>query len=268
MEITKYQAMKNLTPTPIIDARRLSETVEFRNFSNAVAELQVIDLNTLISDEEKTVFFVNCYNMLSIHSHIHREICAAHKKRRFKSTRSLSYVIGSVPFSLKDIKYSVLRCEQPSRSKMTFKRMTSDTVLSGFSLEHPNALIHYILHSKTGIGPPIQPLQVASVYRSMYRAAREFLLRTVQVDVKRQNVVLPAFFLTNESDFPGPERNLLEGILRVLSEARNVLHNTEIDETQLCNDLNEVLAGDLPPKLMYRSSEVKSSRKLRLHIMN
>ena len=53
------------------DAKEMYKSAEFKSLLNESKELQHLNLNALKTDKQKLSFFINLYNLLSIHSHFY-----------------------------------------------------------------------------------------------------------------------------------------------------------------------------------------------------
>jgi hypothetical protein len=83
---------------------------DYKLFKIATEELQKTKIEDL-NEEEKKVFWLNIFNVLSLHSHIH--LCNKYKvnnqKYLSKFFTKTSYLIGSFKFSISDIFFGIFR---------------------------------------------------------------------------------------------------------------------------------------------------------------
>ncbi|KAJ6253670.1 electron carrier/ protein disulfide oxidoreductase [Anaeramoeba flamelloides] len=103
-----------------INLKSVSKMIPFTRFVKKTAKLKYVNLD-LMNDKQRLCFFLNCYNVMMLHSFIINGIpkdLESQKKQRKKS----KYIIGDHVFSLLDIFNGILRNNKnPKQTNSYFK---------------------------------------------------------------------------------------------------------------------------------------------------
>ncbi|KAL1309097.1 hypothetical protein AAHE18_17G154800 [Arachis hypogaea] len=155
-----------------VDYRSIHGSEEFARYLRIVEELQRVELWDL-SREEKLSFFINLYNMMSIHAILvwgHPD--GTLEKRKFFA--DFRYVIGGNTYTLLAIQNGILRGNQrpPYNLMKTFS--AKDKRLK-VSLPYPEPLIHFALVFGSRSGPALRCYSVGDIDQELVDAARSFL---------------------------------------------------------------------------------------------
>ncbi|KAJ3433743.1 electron carrier/ protein disulfide oxidoreductase [Anaeramoeba flamelloides] len=121
-----------------INMKTISKSIPFRRFVQHTSSLQAIDLE-LMTFQERTCFFLNLYNVLSLHSLIVNGVPGdrgAFKKILKKS----AYLIGKYKFSLLDIYHGILRGNLTSKHNDYFKM---DDPRAKYTLKRVDGRFHF-----------------------------------------------------------------------------------------------------------------------------
>jgi hypothetical protein len=156
---------------PDYDKIRLSQ--EYNELIECVRLLQIFDPAHIESDDEKKAFWINVYNLLTVHAIIHFQIKLTVWERPHFFTSS-EYNIGGYRFSLFDILHGVLRGNRrrwwffplPFRSHDPRIRFT-------VSLLDPR--IHFALHAGSRSCPYIAAYAHDNLQEELDAAARRFI---------------------------------------------------------------------------------------------
>eukprot|EP01063_Lacrimia_lanifica_P008781 TRINITY_DN15823_c0_g1_i1.p1 TRINITY_DN15823_c0_g1~~TRINITY_DN15823_c0_g1_i1.p1 ORF type:complete len:2047 (+),score=718.00 TRINITY_DN15823_c0_g1_i1:130-6270(+) len=83
---------------------------DFTSFSKYTANLQTVNLSLLATDEQKTTFWVNVYNVLEIHAQFTVGAAFSLHQAVYRSTSC--YLVGGFVFSLDVIQHGILRANR------------------------------------------------------------------------------------------------------------------------------------------------------------
>lgn len=201
-----------------IDFSLLAKSEAFRKYTLAASELQGVQLLGL-SHDELMAFFVNIYNVLSLHAYV------VHGPpnsfwRRWTFFRSLAYRISGLDFSLDCIEHGVLRGNK--RAPMfPLQQFRPTDPKCQFVLKSRDGRIHFVISAGTRSDPPVRILNGENLQEELYEATVEFLSCSVKVDKEAALVTLPRIFLWYADDFATPETELLRWVAGFLPVGRS-----------------------------------------------
>ena len=116
----------SITDTSI---QSLENSDEFKQFENLTTEIQVLKVNGL-SDNQKIAFWVNIYNLLTLHAYI--SIGQPNSKQSWYYLQSCAcYEIDGNVYSLLDIEKSILRASMSPSKYMSHMDGLSNNLISG-----------------------------------------------------------------------------------------------------------------------------------------
>ncbi|KAJ0580564.1 putative DEP domain, glutaredoxin, Thioredoxin-like superfamily [Helianthus annuus] len=152
--------------------RSIHGSEEFARYLRIAEELQRLDLNKT-SKEERLAFFINLYNLMTIHAILvwgHPE--GALDRRKMLS--DFKYVIGGCAYSLSDIQNGILRANQRPPYALVRPFSISDKRFK-VSLPYLEPLIHFALVSGNRSAPALRCYSPKNIDRELMDAARDFL---------------------------------------------------------------------------------------------
>ncbi|KAL8252769.1 hypothetical protein R6Q59_036462 [Mikania micrantha] len=152
--------------------RTIHGSEEFARYLRISEELQRLDLNKT-AKEERLAFFINLYNLMTIHAILvwgHPE-GALDRRRLFNDFK---YVIGGCAYSLSDIYNGILRANQRPPYSLTKPFGISDKRFK-VALPYPEPLIHFALVSGSRSAPALRCYSPKNIDRELMEAARNFL---------------------------------------------------------------------------------------------
>ncbi|KAJ3440296.1 hypothetical protein M0812_16353 [Anaeramoeba flamelloides] len=183
--------------TKSINMKNISKSIPFRRFVEHTSSLQATDLD-LMTFQQRTCFFLNLYNVLSLHSLIVNGVPGdrgAFKKFLKKS----AYLIGKYKFSLLDIYHGILRGNLTSKHNDYFKM---DDPRAKYTLKRVDGRFHFsiINHSL---------LTLIKVYRlnQLNHTMDKITLQAISsfFTVQDNTIFLPKLFEKFHKDFGGEE---------------------------------------------------------------
>ncbi|XP_027938594.1 uncharacterized protein LOC114193094 [Vigna unguiculata] len=155
-----------------VDYRSMHGSEEFARYLRIIEELQRGEVCDL-SREEKLAFFINLYNMMTIHAILVWGHPSGALERR-KLFEDFQYVIGGFTYSLSAIQNGILRANQRQPYTLMKPFGAKDKRLR-VALPFPESLIHFALVYGTRSGPSLRCYSPGDIDRELMDAARNFL---------------------------------------------------------------------------------------------
>ncbi|KAJ6239242.1 electron carrier/ protein disulfide oxidoreductase [Anaeramoeba flamelloides] len=105
-----------------INCQKIAQSISFKNFQNSCSLLNNIAINDIVSldHQSKKAFFLNLFNVISIHSIIINPN-PTDKNSLNHFLKDSNYSIGGYVFSLHDIKYGVFELSRREKKKLLDK---------------------------------------------------------------------------------------------------------------------------------------------------
>ncbi|KAK3025673.1 hypothetical protein RJ639_042013 [Escallonia herrerae] len=155
-----------------VDYRSIHGSEEFARYLRIVEELQRVDLHDM-PREEKLAFFVNLYNMMTIHAILVWGHPAGALERR-KLLGDFKYVIGGCTYSLSAIHHGILRANQRPPYNLIKPFGVKDKRCK-VALTYSEPLVHFALVSGNRSGPALRCYSPGNIDKELMEAARGFL---------------------------------------------------------------------------------------------
>ncbi|KAK7385262.1 hypothetical protein VNO78_30976 [Psophocarpus tetragonolobus] len=155
-----------------VDYRSMHGSEEFARYLRIVEELQRGEIWNLCR-EEKLSFFINLYNMMTIHAILVWGHPSGALERR-KLFGDFKYVIGGYTYSLSTIQNGILRANQRPPYTLMKPFSAKDKQLR-VALPFPEPLIHFALVYGTRSGPALRCYSPGDIDNELVNAARDFL---------------------------------------------------------------------------------------------
>uniref|UniRef100_M1BCS1 Electron transporter n=2 Tax=Solanum tuberosum TaxID=4113 RepID=M1BCS1_SOLTU len=201
-----------------LDYIGISNSEEFRRYTNLIQDLHRVNLLNLSADE-KLAFFLNLYNAMAIHAVIR----IGHPgdmidRRAFFS--EFQYIVGGYSYSLSGLKDGILRSNR--RAPFTLMRPfpSGDRHLE-MAFQKVNPLIHFGLCNATRSSPAVRFFTPQNVESELRYAAREYFQRddAMEVDLAKRTVYLNRMIKWYNTDF-GQEKEILKWITGYLDATK------------------------------------------------
>lgn len=158
-----------------------------------LAQLVEVDLTTLVSDEEKTAFWINVYNGMINYAMILYEV-----KQSMKDDplffKHLLFKIGALSFSLDDIEHGILR--RNARNHIE----THDPKLA-YTVTAIDYRIHFALNCGAHSCPAIAFYTVTSLKEELVIAETSFVSQEFIIDDENQSISCSSLFEWYKTDF-------------------------------------------------------------------
>ncbi|KAK2659565.1 hypothetical protein Ddye_006098 [Dipteronia dyeriana] len=155
-----------------VDYRSVHGSEEFARYLRIVQELQRVELKDM-PREEKLAFFLNLYNMMTIHAILvlGYPVGALERSKLFGDFK---YVIGGCTYSLSAIQNGILRCNQRPPYNLMKPFSAKDKRLQA-ALPYPEPLIHFALVSGNRSSPALRCYSPGNIDKELMEAGRDFL---------------------------------------------------------------------------------------------
>lgn len=185
-----------------VDYVRLADSPLFVDYVNATRALQQYDLDSLKTDGERKSFWINLYNLLTIHGVI------AYRARRSITEikgafQRIAYRIGGYRYSLDDIEHGILRANA-GHPFLPGPQFTADDPRASFVVIQKDPRIHFALVCASRSCPPISFYRAEQLDTQLDLATRNFINNGgAIVDKMTNSISLSRIFQWYSADFGG-----------------------------------------------------------------
>ena len=203
-----------------VNYKAISSSPLFEEYKSFARSLSTLNLPQL-TQAEKMSFFINTYNMLTIHGLVEGKLVENKIARfiigpisaRLRFYASMSYNIGGYIFSLNDIEGGVLRGNKKAAAPLSVMPFDSKDARLAFVLPC-DARIHFALNCGAKSCPPIRAYspEAAALEKELDEATTTFISRTSTVDLANKKVTLSMLFKWYQDDFGSGEFAVLDWI--------------------------------------------------------
>ncbi|MCD7454431.1 hypothetical protein HAX54_024830 [Datura stramonium] len=201
-----------------LDYIGISNSEEFRRYTNLVQDLHRVNILTLSADE-KLAFFLNLHNAMAIHAVIRVGHPGAMIDRR-SFFSDFQYIVGGYSYSLSALKDGILRSNRRAPFSLMRPFPSGDKRLE-MAFQKVNPLIHFGLCNATRSSPAVRFFTPQSIESELRYAAREYFQRddAMQVDLAKRTVYLNRMIKWYNADF-GQEKEILNWITGYLDATK------------------------------------------------
>ncbi|XP_076884753.1 uncharacterized protein LOC143534034 [Bidens hawaiensis] len=211
--------------------RSIHGSEEFARYLRIAEQLQRLDLNKT-AKEERLSFFVNLYNLMTIHAILmwgHPE-GALDRRKMFNEFK---YVIGGCAYSLSDIYNGILRANQRPPYSLIKPFKISDKRFK-VALPYSEPLVHFALVSGNRSAPALRCYSPKNIDRELMEAAREFLQSGAFVlDLDSMTISVTKILSWYSVDFGKTEVEILKHAANYLEVEKTQTILELLDSTQL-----------------------------------
>ncbi|KAH7301050.1 hypothetical protein KP509_23G010000 [Ceratopteris richardii] len=206
-----------------VDYRSISMSEEFRRYIKMAESLHRFNVSTF-SREEKLAFFINLYNIMTIHA----ILVLGHPNGPLDRRRlfgDFQYLVGGYPYSLSAIQNGVLRGNQRPPYQLIKPFGPKDRRLP-VALGEPECLIHFALTCASRSSPALKCYSPKDIDAELRAAVRAFFLDGgVVIDMESKTISLSKIIKWFSVDFGKNELEILRWIVNHLepSKAENLL---------------------------------------------
>ncbi|KAJ6240521.1 electron carrier/ protein disulfide oxidoreductase [Anaeramoeba flamelloides] len=195
----------------VINCKKIIRSIKFQKFLQNCSKLQKIDIKKLLNatDIQKKYFFLNLYNIITMHSLIVNE--HPHDYKTFKHFLCYSkYNVGGKIINLADIKFGIFRLGHKKKEYHLPKEW------EGFQMEKCDHRIHFALISSSSVSPTLSPFLLKNCNKQLDKFRNTFINKYISVNRKKKKVILPRLFLKYWSDFVEEENQIISWLQKFL----------------------------------------------------
>ncbi|ODM95944.1 hypothetical protein Ocin01_10733 [Orchesella cincta] len=205
------------------------ESSSYANFQLDCRKLCHVDLSKLNNDDKRKAFFLNIYNVLTMHALANKVTSEKTVLELEKFWQMYGYRIGTHIFSLDDIEHGILRCNKlhPTHKDYFFKQGDPRRELV---LPELDPRIHFALNCGAKSCPPIRLFSPDNLHNGLELAAKSFCQGEVIINEQEKCVTLSKIFLWYGSDFACDEKSIVYKVTEWLSpEQKRQVENLSAD---------------------------------------
>jgi hypothetical protein len=203
----------------LVDYPTLSESKPYEEYITLIQQLHLLDLSTLKSNEQKTAFWINLYNSLTVDAVIHFRIKKSVTEGWLDVVsffEKAAYLIGGQRYSLTDIEHGILRANQGFPYFFSPHFSHSDS-RKEWVLPMVDVRIHFAHNCASGSCPPIGFYDHDQVNKQLDLATRNFIDKDISVDKGLEVLSLSSIFRWYLKDFKG-KSGVVDFLLKYLPE--------------------------------------------------
>ena len=200
-----------------VNYKAMKQSGSFRDYQHLAQALHGFDPGNLDSDEERKAFWINIYNILTIHGVIALDIRRS-VLEIVNFFGRIGYDIGGVFYSPDDVEHGILRKNRPHPAFPVRPFSSGDPRLR-YAVRTFDPRIHFALVCASSSCPPIEFYDAEKIDRQLDIAARSFINRRgLELDQVKSEVSLSRIFQWYEGDFGSSKEEVLDYILQVADE--------------------------------------------------
>eukprot|EP00672_Neobodo_designis_P021314 CAMPEP_0174841876 /NCGR_PEP_ID=MMETSP1114-20130205/9590_1 /TAXON_ID=312471 /ORGANISM="Neobodo designis, Strain CCAP 1951/1" /LENGTH=520 /DNA_ID=CAMNT_0016076075 /DNA_START=100 /DNA_END=1662 /DNA_ORIENTATION=+ len=186
---------------------KMQDDEDFQKFTEAVTELQTVDLDEL-SRAEKIAFGINTYNMAVLHAYAIRGPPSGFFDM-YRFFNSIGYDIGGHHYTLNDIENGFLRGNRKAIGAFSLPFDHKDPRLE-FAVENPDYRIHFALNCGAKSCPPIKVFTADKLDEELQRAADAFMSSNATFEPDRRVLRVSKIISWYAEDFTTPTMGPVE----------------------------------------------------------
>ncbi|WP_067562482.1 DUF547 domain-containing protein [Halofilum ochraceum] len=191
---------------------------EYEALRHTASALADLDPDRLADPHSAVAFWINLYNLLTLHIVLSGPIATSVREREDFFTGPYYRVAGQA-LTLDAIEHGILRGN--ARRYMGLKPLfSSGDPRLRWSLRTIDPRIHFALYTANMSSPPLRAIPVAQAETALDNATREQLAATVRVDPSGRTARLPRVFRWYTGDFGGSIDDALAFVRRHLDDNR------------------------------------------------
>lgn len=195
-----------------VDYAGIRSSAVFDRMRDCVADLRGFDPETLGTDAERIAFWINLFNLLTIHAVVALGVRDSVREIPFFFRRA-TYVVGGRSYRLGDIEHGVLRGNRrpPFRPSRPFG--PADPRLRTLP-ETPDPRTIFGLVRAARTGPPLGVYAADTLGRRLDASARVFLNGTSRLDMRDRTLWVSELFKRRRSDIGARDADLVRFVAR------------------------------------------------------
>lgn len=197
--------------------RHISKMKAFECICQSTAELQMVNVSDL-KPNEQLCFWINAYNLLSLHAHIKLMYLYTSAKEKNDLFRDVKYNISGEEFSACDILHNVLRAHLTPPSHVKVARFKPKDPRAAWVPAKSEVKALFGISDCTRSSPRFRVFRAETVMAELDEAASEYADAHVAWQSSKDKettvkVVLPILFKWYEKDFGDSSSAYISGLL-------------------------------------------------------
>ncbi len=199
-----------------VNYESMKQSEGFSRYLKLAESLNNFNPETLQTDDEKKAFWINIYNILTIHGVIEFDIRGSVLDITNFFGR-ISYNIGGFVFTPDDIEHGILRRNRP-HPFFPFNPFSEADPRRRFIVGAFDCRIHFALVCAASSCPPVEFYDAAIINRQLDIAARSFMNRQgMEIDRQTGTLWISSIFSWYKSDFGSSTHDTIRSLLPYLS---------------------------------------------------
>jgi hypothetical protein len=202
-----------------VDYDLISSSEEYRAFCACVSQLHFLDLGTLKSRPERTAFWINLYNALTVDAVLQFGVNKSVTEGRLGILAFFdraAYRIGGQRFSLADIEHGILRANRGFPYFFGPHFVSNDPRIA-WVIQDADPRIHFALNCASRSCPPIGVYSPERLDAQLDSASKNFVGSDITIHPEKKVVSLSPIFRWYQDDFGGRD-GVINFLIRFLPE--------------------------------------------------
>lgn len=197
-----------------VDYVKLKKSSEFEEIVSDARQLQTIKLE-LLTELQRKVFFINIYNVLTIHGLVAQDALPASVLKIQHFFKTIAYNIGGFIFTADDIEHGILRGNKSHPSGIKPQFDAADPRL-GLAMKSFDPRVHFALVCGAKGCPAIRVYTEANVDAALDAAAKAYCQTEVEMRTADDHIILSRLFQWYRQDFGETDVDVIRWIMQYL----------------------------------------------------
>ena len=199
----------------LVDYKAMKNSAKYRTYLELAEQLQVFDLKSLVTREEKLAFWINLYNTIVVQGIVELELASSVREVSNFFTH-ISYRIGDYTFSPDEIEHGILRsnARPPHRIFSVFRK---NDPRREFALNTLDPRIHFALVCGSRSCAPISFYEAGAIDEQLDIATKNFINSSEVIILPEKNKILLSQIFNWYIKDLGKRKDLFKFLLRYLN---------------------------------------------------
>ncbi len=199
----------------LVDYKAMKNSAKYRTYLELAEQLQVFDLKSLVTQEEKLAFWINLYNTIVVQGIVELEL-ASSVREVSNFFAHISYRIGDYTFSPDEIEHGILRsnARPPHRIFSVFRK---NDPRREFALNTLDPRIHFALVCGSRSCAPISFYEADAIDEQLDIATKNFINSSEVIILPEKNKILLSQIFNWYIKDLGKRKDLFKFLLRYLN---------------------------------------------------
>ena len=199
----------------LVDYKAMKNSAKYRTYLELAGQLQVFDLKSLVTREEKLAFWINLYNTIVVQGIVELELASSVREVN-NFFAHISYRIGNHTFSPDEIEHGILRsnARPPYRVFSVFRR---NDPRRQFALNTSDPRIHFALVCGSRSCAPISFYEAVAIDEQLDIATKNFINSSEVIILPEKNKILLSQIFNWYIKDLGKRKDIFKFLLRYLN---------------------------------------------------